>query len=552
VSELEEADSRSRLLSAGAFMAAGTVLSRVTGFLRSALIVVALGLSLDADLFTGANTLPNSLYILIAGGVFNVVLVPQLVRALKDPDGGVAYANRLLTLGVVVLAGATLLLVAAVPLIARLAYPADLFTPALDEARQSAVLLMYLCMPQVFFYGVFVLVGQLLNSRRRFGPMMWAPIANNLVACASLGIYLALYGSTEGSDGYTRGQELLLGLGATAGIVVQTLILLPYLRALGFRVRPRFDFRGVGLGHTLRLGAWTVGFVLASQVAFFVILRIATSASTTAALEGGQAAGSTAYQSAFLVTQVPHAVITVSLVTASMPLLSSLAADGRAGDLRAELVDTLRLIAAALVPVAVALACLAGPLAAAMFGYGEQAGETGAIADTLSAFAPGLVLFTVHYLMLRGFYATEDTRTPFFVQVGLASVNVGAGIALTRGVEPSEVSTRLALAYAIAYAVGAAASSTLLSRRVGPLFGRAFASYAARLAAACAVAAAVMLSARLALAAVGVDGERPASAVAVLALAGSLGAGAYVLAARLANLQEVTAITGALLRRRSS
>jgi putative peptidoglycan lipid II flippase len=245
-------------------------------------------------------------------------------------------------------------------------------------------------------------------------------------------------------------------------------------------------------------------------------------------------------------------VITVSLVTASMPLLSSLAADGRAGDLRAELVDTLRLIAAALVPVAVALACLAGPLAAAMFGYGEQAGETGAIADTLSAFAPGLVLFTVHYLMLRGFYATEDTRTPFFVQVGLASVNVGAGIALTRGVEPSEVSTRLALAYAIAYAVGAAASSTLLSRRVGPLFGRAFASYAARLAAACAVAAAVMLSARLALAAVGVDGERPASAVAVLALAGSLGAGAYVLAARLANLQEVTAITGALLRRRSS
>jgi putative peptidoglycan lipid II flippase len=551
VSELEEADSRSRLLSAGAFMAAGTVLSRVTGFLRAALIVVALGKSLDADIFTAANTVPNSLYILIAGGVFNVVLVPQLVRALKDPDGGSAYANRLLTLGVLVLAGATLVLVAAVPLVARLAYPSALFTPALSEARESALLLMYLCMPQVFFYGVFVLVGQLLNSRRRFGPMMWAPIANNLVACASLGAYLAWYGSTEGADGFTLGQELLLGLGATAGIVVQTLILLPYLRTLDFRVRPRFDFRGVGLGHTLRLGAWTVGFVLASQVAFFVILRIATSASTTAALEGGQAAGATVYQSAFLITQVPHAVITVSLVTASMPLLSALAADGRRGDLRAEMVATLRLIGAALVPVSVALACLAGPLAAAMFGYGEQAGETEAIADTVAAFAPGLVLFTVHYLMLRGFYAIEDTRTPFIVQVVLAAVNVAAGIALTRGAEPSEIATRLALAYAVAYAVGAAASSTLLSRRVGALFGRDIASYAARLAFACATAAGVMLLARLALAAAGVDGERPGSALVVLAVAGALGAGSYLGAARLLHVQEVTAISTAVLRRRS-
>ena len=550
MSEVDEADSRSRLLSAGAVMAAGTVLSRLTGFLRSALIVVALGQSLDADLFTGANTLPNSLYILIAGGVFNVVLVPQLVRALKDPDGGTAYANRLLTLGVLVLAGATVVLVAAVPLIARLAYPSDLFTPELAAARESALLLMYLCMPQVFFYGVFVLIGQLLNSRRKFGPMMWAPIANNVLACAALGAYLVLYGSTEGSDGFSTGQELLLGLGATAGIVVQTLVLLPYLRTVGFRVQPRFDFRGVGLGHTLRLGAWTVGFVLASQVAFFVILRIATSSSTNAALEGGRAAGSTVYQSAFLVTQVPHAVITVSLVTASMPLLSTLAAEGRRGDLRTELVATLRLIAAALVPVAVALACLAGPLAAVMFGYGEQAGRTGAIASTLAAFAPGLVLFTIHYLMLRGFYADEDTRTPFFVQVVLASTNVAAGVALTRGAEPSEISTRLALAYALAYTVGAVASTTLLSRRVGSLFGRGLGGYSIRLAGACVAAAAAMLAARAVLSTLGLDGARPLSAVVVLVVAGGLGAAAYLLSARVLRLREVTSILGAVLRRR--
>jgi putative peptidoglycan lipid II flippase len=185
-----------------------------------------------------------------------------------------------------------------------------------------------------------------------------------------------------------------------------------------------------------------------------------------------------------------------------------------------------------------------------MFGYGEQAGKTGAIASTLTAFAPGLVLFTVHYLMLRGFYADEDTRTPFFVQVVLASTNVAAGVALTRGVEPGEISTRLALAYALAYTVGAAASSTLLSRRVGVLFDRELGRYAVRLTAACVVAAAAMLCTRLALTSLGLDGSRPGSAVVVLVVAGPLGAAAYLLSARLLQLREVTSIVGAVLRRR--
>jgi len=551
VSAVDEADSRNRLISAGAVMAAGTVLSRLTGFVRAALVVAALGVSLDADLFTGANTVPNSLYILVAGGVFNVVLVPQLVRAMKDPDGGSAYANRLLTLGVLVLAGATLVLVAAVPLIARLAFPAELFTPELEQPRQSAYRLMFFCMPQVFFYGVFVLVGQLLNSRRRFGPMMWAPIVNNLVACTVLGTYLGLYGSTNGTDGFTTRQEVLLGVGATIGIVAQTLVLVPYLRSIGFQVRPRFDFRGVGLGHTLRLGAWTLCFVLANQISFFVILRIAASSSTTAALEGGQAAGSTVYQAAFLVTQVPHAVITVSLVTATMPLLSSLAADGQRARVRDELLSTLRLVIAAVVPVAVALACLAGPFAAAMFGYGEQAGDTGPIAATLAAFAPGLVLFSVHYLMLRGFYADEDTRTPFLVQVALTSTNIAVGIALTRGVDPREVSTRLALAYAAAYAIGSVASTTLLSRRIGSLLDRGLLGYGARLAGASSVAAAVMLAAQAALGALGLGARDAAHALPVLLVAGLLGAASYLAAARLMGLTEVTSLTGAVLRRRT-
>jgi putative peptidoglycan lipid II flippase len=191
---------------------------------------------------------------------------------------------------------------------------------------------------------------------------------------------------------------------------VQTLVLIPYLRARRLAA-PAFDFRGTGLGHTLRLGLWTVGFVILNQVAFFVVSRIATGSSVTAATEGTEAAGVTVYQNAFLVTQVPHAIITVSLVTATMPMLSRLAADGDRAGMRREITSTLRVVLTAIVPFAVVLACLGDPIAGFLFGYGESGGID-VIGSTISAFAPGLVLFTVHYLLLRGFYADEDTRTP--------------------------------------------------------------------------------------------------------------------------------------------
>jgi putative peptidoglycan lipid II flippase len=538
------------LLSASAVMAAGTVLSRLTGFVRAALIIAAIGKALDADLFTQANTIPNSLYILVAGGVLNVVLVPQLVRSMRnDADGGTAYAGRILTLTVLVLAVTTVALTVAVPLLARVAFDADLFSPQLSAQRESAYDLMRYCMPQVFFYGVFVLLGQMLNARQRFGPMMWAPIANNLVACAVLGAYIGLNGTTAGDDGFTAGQELLLGLGSTAGVVVQTLVLIPYLRSAGISLRPRFDFRGTGLGHTLRLGLWTVGFVILNQVAFFVVSRIATGSSVTAATEGTEAAGVTVYQNAFLVTQVPHAIITVSLVTATMPMLSRLAADGDRGGMRREITSTLRVVLTAIVPFAVVLACLGDPIAGFLFGYGESGGID-VIGSTISAFAPGLVLFTVHYLLLRGFYADEDTRTPFLIQIGLAATNIAAALAYTTQAPTDRVATLLALAYATAYLVGALTSVVVLTRRVGPILDRATLLFLLRLGAATAAAAAVMLVVAEILREHGPGGQGPLSSLAVAATAGLAGAATYIGAARLVQLREVGSLIGAVTGRR--
>ena len=542
-------DSTSSLARSSAWMALGTVVSRVTGFVRLLLIAFTIGTLLDADLFNNANTIPNALYILVAGGIFNVVLVPQLVRAMKrDQDGGDAYANRVITLGLLVLAIATVVLLLLVPALVRLVFDQKLFEPGFETQRESAQLLMLLCMPQVFFYGAFVLVGQVLNARGRFGPMMWAPIANNMVAIAVLGVYIAVFGTSNGTDGFTTSQALLLGLGSTAGIAVQTLVLVPFLRRAGFLFRPRFDFRGVGLGHTLRLGWWTLLFILANQVSFIVIQRLGTGGTLEGADRGENAAGSAVYEIGFLVSQVPHGVITVSLATAVIPTLAALAADARHDRMRLELGRTLRLALAIIAPLAVAAACL-GPVGADAIAYGGIRGNAEVIGLTIAAFAPAMIVFTIHYLMLRGFYANEDTRTPFFIQLAIAAVNVVAAITLTSRVEPSHVAAMLALSYGLAYLVGATLSSALLSRAIGPVIDRETMVFAAKMVVACGLSAAGMIGAVLGLGRLGLGTEGTGEALAVLVAAGLAGAVVYVGSARLLGLDQLAYVVRSVLRR---
>src|SRR5690349_1722091 len=249
------------ILASSAVMASGTIVSRISGYLRNLLLAAAIGNELHADLFNIGNTIPNMLYILLAGGVVNAVLVPQLVRAQKnDPDGGEAYTNRIITLALLFLGTVTVVLVLAAPLVMRLYLNSSYDDPALAAQRDSAITFARYCLPQVFFYGMFVLLGQVLNARGRFGPMMWAPIANNVISVAVLAAYLVGFGPAAAAElcgGYRPSQEWLLGLGSTIGIAVQLAVLVPYLRAAGYRFRPRFDFRDSGLGHTLRLGVWT-------------------------------------------------------------------------------------------------------------------------------------------------------------------------------------------------------------------------------------------------------------------------------------------------------
>lgn len=535
---------------ASAWMALGTIVSRATGFLRAGLLAMVIGTRLNADLFDVANTIPNTLYILVAGGIFNVVLVPQLVRAMKnDEDGGDAYANRIVTLGLLVLGVGTVLLMFAVPWLLHIVFDGDIFLDSNADQRSSATLLMLLCMPQVFFYGAFVLVGQILNARKRFGPMMWAPIVNNVVACAVIIAYFLIFGASNGVTGFETDEALLLGLGSTAAIALQALVLVPYLRQAGFSYRPRFDFRGVGLRHTLKLGVWTFLFIIVNQIAFLQITKIATGATFAGARDAKAAAGSTVYGLGYLVSQLPHSIVTVSLATAIIPTLAALAAERNYSRFRLELARTVRIALVLVVPVAVALLCLGQPLTAIAGGLGSLGGSTAVIGHTVQAFSLAMVTFTIHYLMLRGFYANEDNRSPFFIQVVIAAVNIALALVLTSMVGPAAVAPMLALSYGIAYLVGSIISVTWLSRSIGPILDREMILFVIRLTYATGLAAFVALGVSFGIDSAGVEPARAVGGAITTIVAGSAAVVTYVAAAKVVGLTQLNYLMDAVLRR---
>ncbi|WP_454228681.1 murein biosynthesis integral membrane protein MurJ [Propioniciclava flava] len=459
-----------RLLNATAVMASGTMVSRVLGFLRAGLLVIALGsASPQADAFSLATLVPNSLYMLFAGGALNTVLVPQIVRHThQDDDGGEAFINRIITAFVVLLAPVTILATIFTPQVLSLWSNSLWRSEPMAPLWHQLVFMATLTMPQLFFFGVFFLLGQVLNARDRFGPMMWAPIVNNVVAIIVLGLYLSLWGtSTNPSQAFTDQQVLLLGLGSTLGIVVQTAVLIPSLRATGLTFRPRFDLRGQGLGETFHLAKWMLGYVLLTTLGQVVVTNLL---STATAQQAGPGAGLTSYSTAYLVWILPHSLLTVALATAMLPSASRLAAAHDLGGVAAETMRTMRLALTFLVPAAVAFLVLGLPFMRIAFGHGANADTWPFLGWTLTAFALGLVPYTIQYVYLRGFYALENTRTPFLLQAAITAANiVAAFIAANVSDDPTTVAPRLALAYAFSYLVGAWLTHVTLRKQLPTL-----------------------------------------------------------------------------------
>ncbi|MGW6203106.1 murein biosynthesis integral membrane protein MurJ [Streptomyces sp. NPDC055089] len=455
----------SSLLKSSAVMAAGTLVSRLTGFVRSLVITAALGAALLGDSFTIAYTLPTMIYILTVGGGLNSVFVPQLVRSMKDDeDGGEAYANRLLTLVMVALGLIVAVAVFAAPFLIRLMSSTIAGDPA---ANNVATTFARYCLPTIFFMGVHVVMGQILNARGKFGAMMWTPVLNNIVMIVTFGLFIWVYGTSHESQmGVTtippEGVRLL-GIGTLLGLVVQALAMIPYLREAGFRFRPRFDWRGHGLGKTVRLAKWTVLFVLANQAGVLVVTQLATSAGKASGQNG---AGFLAYSNAQLIWGMPQAIITVSVMAALLPRISRAAHDNDPGAVRDDISQGLRNSAVAIVPVAFAFLALGVPMCTLLYASSgpEAARSMGFI---LMAFGLGLIPYSVQYVVLRGFYAYEDTRTPFYNTVIVALVNAAAS-AVCYVVLPAQWAVvGMAASYGLAYAVGVGIAWRRLRNRLG-------------------------------------------------------------------------------------
>ncbi|OII60778.1 murein biosynthesis integral membrane protein MurJ [Streptomyces sp. CC53] len=531
----------SGLLKSSAVMAAGTLVSRLTGFLRTLVITGALGAATLGDAYTVAYTLPTMIYILTIGGGLNSVFVPQLVRAMKnDEDGGEAYANRLLTLVMVALGLIVGIAVLVAPLLVHAMSPTIANDP---DANSVAVAFARFCLPTIFFMGVHVVMGQILNARGRFGAMMWTPVLNNVVMMATFGLFIFVYGAYSetrmGVDVIPDEGVRLLGIGTLLGLVVQSLAMIPYLREAGFRFRPRFDWKGHGLGKTVRLAKWTVLFVLANQAGVVVVTQLATAAGKASGTDG---AGILAYSNAQLIWGMPQAIITVSVMAALLPRISRAAHDNDPGAVRDDISQGLRNSAVAIVPVAFGFLALGVPLCTLLYASSGLEAATG-MGFILMAFGLGLIPYSVQYVVLRGFYAYEDTRTPFYNTVIVAAVNAAASAVCYFVLPPRWAVVGMAASYGLAYMVGVGVAWRRLRNRLGgDLDGAHIVRTYARLCMASLPAA--LLAGAAGFGVLSLLGKDALGSLAALAAGGVVLLGVFYAAARKMRIAELNAMVG--------
>lgn len=523
-----------------AVMAIGSLVSRGTGFLRNLVIAAALGGALVGDAYTTAQILPGMVYEFLLGGVLTSVLIPVLVRRRKvDADGGQAYAQRLLTLAVLALGVAALLAVAFASTLTWL-YGSG---PSNGDYSQLVTGLARLMLPMIFFSGLSALISAVLNTRGHFAAPMWAPILNNLVVIATAGLYIAIFGAEiVRPEEMTTGRILLIGGGTLLGVAVQAAGLLPALRKVGFRWKPRFDFRALGLRELGRLGAWMICYVAVSQVGLIVLFNLLNRAGKE------NAAGPLIYNNVFLLLMTAHGIIAVSIITALMPRMSAAAADGRYADVAADLSRGTRTVTAVLAPIAVCYAVLATPLAFTLFRFGAfNEDNATATSVVLLAAALALVPFAVSQLFTFAFYALPDTRTPALINIPVVALRIGVQVVLFVAFSASFAGAGMMIGNAVSYLAAAIGSAWLLRPRVGRIGLGEIMRTGGR------VAAAALGSALVGLLVIkllpGDDTPSRLEAIVQLVVGGAVIGGTYLGLAMALRIGEITEVVGMVRRR---
>ncbi len=519
------------LVRSSAVVAVGTALSRVTGFVRIAAIAYALGATTLAGTYSYANEAPNIVYELLLGGVLTATLVPLFVKHFETRDDDAASA--IFTVALLALAAITVVGVIAAPWIVDL-YTLNVHSANLGAQQELATSLLRLFMPQMLFYGIVTLATAMLNARRRFLAAAFAPVLNNVVVIA---VFLALPHIASGALSVRSVLDddalvLLMGLGTTAGVVVMALALLPPLERLHLHLRFLPAWRHPAVNAMVRLSGWTVGYVVANQIALLVVTVLAN----------GTDGGPFIYISAYAFFQLPHGLFAVSLMTTFTPEMASAAARNDLAALRAQLSRGMRLAAVVIVPAAALYLGLARPIIVALLQRGAfGAADAATVSDTLALFAVGLLPFSIYLFAMRAFYARHDTFTPFWINCIENAVNIGLAFPLYAWLGIPG----LALAFSLAYFVGAAVALLVLQQRLGGIEGRRLGVTVTKVLVAGAAVAGISWAIGEA---IGWSSTAAAfTAVVVGAIAGGV---AYVILLALLRVEELAALTALLAGRR--
>jgi putative peptidoglycan lipid II flippase len=512
-----------------ALMAVGTALSRLTGLGRVVAMAFALGVAESrlADAYNLANTLPLVLYELVLGGVLTSVFIPVLVEELrtKSPREAWQSVSTLVCVSLAVLVVLSAITVAIAPWIIDLLTLRASGSQA-PEQRELATLFLRLLAPTVALFGFTAIAGGLLNAHGRFGVPQFAPVVNNVVVIATFLAFAWLTAgtpTTESVDAST-GQTLLLGLGTTGGVAVMAGVYWPFLHRLPGRLNVRLDLRHPALKKLARLSLWTLGYVVTNVAGFAVSFYLA----------GDVQGGVTAYVTAFAFFQMPIGIAAVSIVTALVPKLSAHYVDGDVAAFRERFAGGLRMTALLLVPASAAYLVLADPLIKLLLEHGVvREGSVELVASVLRLFAVGLLPFSVYQLLMRAYYARQDSRTPALVNVVENAVTIGLGFALFALIEVKG----LALAHSLGYVAGCLVAWRLLARRVDGLRGLGLATELAKVTLAGAAAAAAMLAVREGAAGLVDAGEL--RALLQLGAGGAAGAVVFVALARFLRVRDL-------------
>ena len=421
---------------ASVLLASGTIVSRILGFVRAIVLAAAIGLvgSAGANMFGIANQLPNTIYAIVAGGVLSAIFVPQIVRASVAADGGAGYINKLLTVCIVLLGLTTVLATAAAPLLTTL------YGTRLDAASlELAIAFAYWCLPQIFFYGLYTVFGEVLNARKLFGPYTWAPVLNNLVGLLGLVAFMLVYGANPSGSWtpaeWTPGMIALLAGSATLGVIAQALILLAFFRRANLQFRFDWKWRGFGLGTAGKLAGWTFGMLLLTTVAGIVETNVAGIASNT------NQASVAALNNAWLIFMLPHSVIAVSIATAYFTRMSEHASRGDLASVRDDLAGAARGIGM-LITLSTLIIIICSPFIGAVFMPGNDQGIV-AFGAIVVAYVIGLLPFSLLFLVQRTFYTLGDTRTPFMYTL-LQVVLICLGALVIARLDPSFIAIGIA------------------------------------------------------------------------------------------------------------